>query len=50
MQFLPEATFAKYINKAAVTPKTISDTGVFGMRVQTAPFGHNAPRSDTIAL
>ncbi len=34
MQFLSEATFAKYINKAAVTPKTVSDTGVFAMRVR----------------
>ena len=43
MQFFPEATFAKYINKAAIASNPISDTGVYAMRVQTAPFGHNAP-------
>jgi predicted phage baseplate assembly protein len=47
MQFLPETTFAKYINKA-VTPKPATDMGVFAMRAQTAPFGHNAPRWDTL--
>ncbi|MGH9628000.1 MAG: hypothetical protein ACRD7E_06625, partial [Bryobacteraceae bacterium] len=48
MQFLREATFAKYVNKAAVTPQPASDTGIFAMRIQTAPFGHNAPRWDTL--
>lgn len=48
MQFLSEATLAKYINKSAATPKAIPGTGVFAMRVQTAPFGHNAPKYTTL--
>ena len=48
MQFFSEATLAQYINNAAVTPKTTPDTGVFAMRVQTAPFGHNAPLWNTL--
>ena len=48
MQFLSEATFAQYINNFAATPKPISDTGVYAMRVQTAPFGHNAPKYATL--
>lgn len=48
MHFLPYGTIAKYVNKAAVDPKPAAETGVFAMRVETAPFGHNAPRHDTL--
>jgi predicted phage baseplate assembly protein len=48
MQSPSEATLAQYINNFAATPKTIPGTGVFAMRVQTAPFGHNAPKYTTL--
>jgi hypothetical protein len=48
MHGLEDGQLAKYVNRSVVEPEPDEETGVFAMRVETAPFGHNAPRWETL--
>jgi predicted phage baseplate assembly protein len=47
MQFDATALFASYVNHAVATPTT-EDATLYALRAKSAPFGHNAPRYDTL--
>lgn len=48
MHFDTAALFASYVNHAVVEPGPAQDTTLYALRAKTAPFGHNAPRYDTL--
>ena len=41
---IPSTSLPKYVNKKAADLELDPDRGIFAMRVETAPFGHNAPK------
>ncbi len=48
MHTLSPDLLPKYLNNIIISPKSDTKTGVFAMRVETAPFGHNAPLWDSL--
>ena len=48
MQVIHKGVIAKYANQYVIDSKPAADTGIFAMRVETAPFGHNAPKYVTL--
>ena len=48
MHTLSPDLLPKYLNNIIVDPKPDTNTGIFAMRVETAPFGHTAPKYLTL--
>ena len=45
---IPSTSLPKYVNNKAADLKADPDRGIFALRVETAPFGHNAPKYNTL--